>query len=169
MDESSRKILLRLEALCSRAEMCSSAVYDKALKAFGDERDAAERATEVLDSLIADKFVDDLRYASAFAREKSSLTGWGPIKISYALAAKKIDRATIKKALGEVDESRAADRLRALLEAKWKTLRGPDGKTPEDARLKLIKFALSRGYEYDAVKDTVQDICSRHTCGMDIG
>jgi len=41
--------------------------------------------------------------------------------------------------------------LAKLLEAKAKTLKGdPQG------RLKLIKFALSRGYDYDVVKKMVQ-------------
>ena len=158
MDEKSLKVLLRLQALCSRAEMCSSAILGKALKAFGDDPDASSKAHEVLSSLIEDKFVDDLRYSSAFAREKSALSGWGPFKISCALAAKKIDRATIAEALCEVDSAKAGEKLRTLLEAKWKTLRGPDGKTPDGARLRLIRFALSRGYTYDAVQEAVQDI-----------
>ena len=158
MDEKTKRVLLRFEAKCSRAEMCSDDVRAKVLKAFADEPDAAERTDEVMESLLSDRFVDDLRYASAFAREKSSLTGWGPVKIAYALAAKKIPRPVVTEALGGIDGEKSSDRLRKLLENKWKTLTGPDGKIPQDARLKLIKFALSRGYEYDAVRNLLDEV-----------
>ena len=44
----------------------------KALKAMDGDGDAAE---QIVASLVSDRFVDDLRYASAFAREKASISG----------------------------------------------------------------------------------------------
>lgn len=113
-----------------------------------------EAVREIVDSLVKNSFVSDLRYASAFAREKASLTGWGPIKIRFALGAKKIDRATIDAALEEIEPEKANDKLRRLMEQKWKSLQDdPQGK------LKLLKFALGRGYGYDEVKDIADEIC----------
>ena len=104
-------------------------------------------------SLKADRFVDDLRYASAFAREKSSLTGWGPVKIRFALRAKGISEADIAAGLAEIEEDRASSRLESLLRGKWKSLSDdPAG------RLKLIRFALSRGYEYSQVEGIIDGI-----------
>ena len=147
MEEKTKKVLNRLEGQCSKREYCSTDVYAKALK--GLEGDA-EAAREVLESLLADGFVSDLRYATAFAREKSSLTGWGPIKIRYALLAKKIDPATIDEALSETDDDKARQKLERLIEAKRKTLEGDP-----QMKLKLIRFALSRGYDYDKIKDLI--------------
>lgn len=144
MDEAQKKILGKLQALCSKRECCSSDVRAKALKAL--EGDAV-RAGEVLDSLIADKYVDDLRYASAFAREKAHLGGWGPVKIKFALAGKGIDREVISEALEEIDPEASGTKLQSLLAAKARTLEGDP-----QARLKLIKFALSRGYEYNEIQ-----------------
>ena len=127
-----------------RREYCSSDIYRKALlKTEGDE--AAAR--EILQSLKSDGFVSDLRYSSAFAREKAGISGWGRVKISFALRAKGIDRDIINEALEEIDEGKAENRLRKLMESKWKSLDGA-----ADAKLKLLKFALSRGYEYEQVK-----------------
>lgn len=151
MDEKAKKVLSRLEAQCARREYCVSDITAKAVKAMEGD---AEAAREIVDSLVKDAFVSDLRYASAFAREKASLTGWGPIKIRFALGAKKIDRATIDAALEEVEPEKANDKLRRLMEQKWKSLQDdPQGK------LKLLKFALGRGYGYDEVKDIADDIC----------
>ena len=44
----------------------------------------------IVAALVEDGYADDRRYAAAFAREKSSITGWGPVKIRMALSAKGI-------------------------------------------------------------------------------
>lgn len=151
MDEKNRKILSRMEAMCSKREYCKAEAYEKILKYTEGDADAAD---EIMESLVSDKFVDDYRYAAAFAREKSSISGWGPVKIRFALRAKRVGSEAIDAAFGDVDPDKADDRMRKLLEAKWKTLDGdPQGK------LKLIRFALGRGYEYDQVRALVDEIC----------
>ena len=147
------KVLSTLQSLCARKEYCSSEMYKKALKALdGDE----EAAGELLASLVADGFVDDGRYASAFARDKACLDGWGPVKISFQLRGKGIPSETITQALASVDEQKALSRLRELLSAKARTLRGDP-----QLRLKLLKFGLQRGYEYDRLNPVVCDIIGR--------
>ena len=144
MNEQAGKVLSRLQAQCSKREYCSGDVLAKALKALDGN---AALAGEVLDSLVADGFVSDARYASAFAREKAQLDGWGPIKIRHALALKGISREVADAALLEIDEPAADSRLERLMAAKAKLLQGDP-----QARLKLIRYALSRGYEYNQIQ-----------------
>ena len=139
--------LSRLQRLCSKAEYCRADIYRKALKDL--DGDAAE-ASRLVEELIRDRYVDDARYAQAFAREKASLQGWGPVKIRFQLRAKGVSDAVITAALDEIDESSADARLQRLLAAKAKTLEGDP-----QFRLKLIKFGLSRGYEYSKVEDAL--------------
>jgi regulatory protein len=142
------RCLSRLQKLCSKAEYCRADIYRKALKDLeGDE----EAAAQVVEALQADKYIDDARYAAAYAREKATLQGWGPVKIRFQLRGKGVSDAHIAAALEEIEPDKAEARLAKLLESKAKTLKGdPQG------RLKLIKFALSRGYDYDVVKKMVQ-------------
>lgn len=142
------RCLSRLQKLCSKAEYCRADIYRKALKDLeGDE----EAAAKVVEALQAEKYVDDARFASAYAREKATLQGWGPVKIRFQLRGKGVSDAHIAAALEEIEPEKAEARLAKLLETKAKTLKGdPQG------RLKLIKFALSRGYDYDVVKKMVQ-------------
>ena len=145
MDSEQKKVLDRLEAQCSKREYCVSDVRTKAFKALeGDSK----RAAEEVDSLVKDKFVDDARYAGAFAREKSALTGWGVVKIRYALRAKGIAPEIIAEALEDIDAGKAADKLGKLMAAKRKSLEGDP-----QYKLKLIKYALTRGYEYDEIQE----------------
>ena len=151
MDGDTSKVLARLESQCAKREYCSAEMLHKALKLLDGD---ADKASEVLLSLKENKFVDDRRYASAFAREKATLGGWGPVKIRYELGGKKIGREDIDAALAEVDSCEAGKRLEKLMQAKWKTLQADP-----QAKLKLLKFALSRGYDYDSVQKTAEKIC----------
>lgn len=148
--EAVQRLTERMQRLCSKSEHCSKDIYTKLFRAA--EGDAA-LASEILEDLKKDRFVDDARYAAAFAREKSSLTGWGPLKIRQALALKGIKGEAAAAALSEIDPERSSGRLRKLLESKWKSLQGDPS-----ARLKLIRYALSRGYEYDEVKSVTEEI-----------
>lgn len=155
---TSEALLSRLERQCSRCEYCSSDIRKKALSLLaGDARKNGlavqyEQLIAIVDpiveSLKSNGYVDDLRYASAFAREKSGITGWGPVKIRYALKSKEIDTDTIEMAMTEIDSFRAESKLEKLMVTKWKSLEGDP-----QAKLKLIKFALGRGYDYDSVSE----------------
>ena len=147
MDEREKKVFDALSAQCAKREYCTADIRRKALERL--EWDAAA-AEAVVGALASEGFVDDRRYAAAFAREKSSLTGWGPVKIRTALLAKGIPREIALDALGEIDPERASAKLEKVLAAKWSTLRDdPQG------RLKLIRFALSRGYDYEPLRPLI--------------
>ena len=145
-----QKLIDRLRRMCSRREYCMSDILKKAITALDGDRDAAAK---VLDVLVSEKYVDDLRYATAYAREKAMIAGWGETKIRYMLSAKRVDREVIDQALMEIDADKADSRLKKLLENKAKTLR----KDPQ-AHLKLIRFALGRGYKYDDVAKLITSL-----------
>ena len=147
-----KKVLERLQRQCARMEYSVSDIRRKALKAAEGDADAADR---IVASLVADRFVDDRRYAAAFAREKSSLTGWGPEKIRCNLMMKGFSKADIAAALEEVDPESSAAKLEKLVAAKRKSLEGDPF-----IKFKLIKYALSRGYGYDTVAPLVDRILS---------
>jgi len=157
MDEKSKKILDRMQALCSRQECCSSEIRKKLLTKLEGDAGAAQ---EILDALERDSYLDDSRYACAFAREKAAITGWGPAKIRYALASKQISQEDISGALQEIDSDAATEKLKKVLQVKWRSLRCPEKSDPAyyGARIKLIKFALSRGYDYESVSKALSEL-----------
>ena len=138
------KALDRMMALCSRREYCRKEILAKL------SRLEAEDATGIVETLCKERYIDELRYATAFARDKSSLQGWGSLKIRVALQAKGIPAETISAALGEIDASAADARLTALLRNKLHALRG---ESDEATRYrKLLRFGLGRGYDYEQIK-----------------
>ena len=145
-----KKALERLQRQCARMESCTFDVRRKALKAMEGDADAADR---IVSSLVKDRFVDDRRYAAAFAREKSSLQGWGPVKIRFQLRGKGISDEIISEALQEVDPEKAASKLDKLAADKYRLL-----KDDPQCKLKLLKALLSRGYGYDEVEAAVSRV-----------
>ena len=151
MEGDALKVLDKLRRLCSRREYCTSDILKKASEALDGDHNRAE---EVLQVLVSERYVDDLRYASAFARDKASISGWGEVKIKYMLSAKGIAKDVIARALEEIDEGKAESRLEKLLENKWKSLKDdPQGK------MKLIRFALGRGYGYEDISSLLGKVC----------
>lgn len=143
------KVLDNLRRQCSRREYCTADVMKKAEKALEGD---VEQACEVVRILVEERYVDDLRYASAFARDKSSISGWGGSKIRYMLSAKGIPKDIISQALDEIDMQKAGNRMEKLLENKSRSL-----KDDPQWKLKLIRFALGRGYSYDDVNDFLKN------------
>lgn len=142
-----KKLLSRLQAQCAKREYCIKDIRSKALKALDGDEAGTE---EIVESLKADGFVDDARYASAFTREKSELSGWGPVKIRYALAAKGITGDAVARAAEDVDSRRASDKLERAITNKAKSLAGDP-----QWKYKTIRFALGRGYDYDSIAEAL--------------
>lgn len=142
------KVLDRMRNLCSRREYCRSDIMKKALTALDGDCDAAGK---VVDILVAEKYIDERRYASAFARDKASLAGWGETKIRYMLSSKGVPRDVVEQALEDIDDLKARTRLEKLMENKFRSL-----KDDPQCRLKMLRFGLGRGYGYEEVAEVMK-------------
>ena len=145
-----QKVADRMRSLCSRREYCRSDIMKKVMTSLDGDREEAEKIVELL---VSERYIDDLRYASAFARDKASLAGWGEVKIRYMLSSKGISKDVISRALEEIDETKAGERLEKLMENKLRSL-----KEDPQVRLKLLRFGLGRGYSYDEVSSVVEQL-----------
>ncbi len=144
------KVADRMRALCSRREYCCKDVLKKVMTALDGD---AAKAEEVVGKLVEERYVDDRRYATAYARDKASIAGWGATKIRYMLTAKGVDREIIASALEEIDVNRADTRLEKLMENKARSL-----KDDPQRRIKLLRFGVGRGYAYEEVSSMIDRI-----------
>ena len=142
------KVADKMRRMCSRREYCVADIRKKLLVQL--DGNAAE-ADEIIAMLMNEKYVDDLRYASAYARDKASISGWGVVKIRYMLASKGVSADIIASALDEIDSGKAQARLDKLMETKFRTL-----KDDPQCRMKMLRFALGRGYGYEEAASIVE-------------
>ena len=91
-------------------------------------------------------------------REKSSLAGWGVHKIRAGLRAKGIPSDLVEEAVvREYETGAVADRLQELLDRKLRSVSG----TAYEVKGKLVRFGLSRGYDYDIVVEAASRAVAR--------
>jgi regulatory protein len=107
----------------------------------------------VLNTLIENRFIDDSRYAEAYVREKSNLSGWGVRKIAMQLRTKGVSQDIITKALGQLDSSELQLRLQDKLRRKLKCIKA---NSQYELRGKLYRYALSQGYDYEQAIKAMQ-------------
>lgn len=103
---------------------------------------------EILTSLISDGFLNEERFARAFAGGKFRMKKWGRIKIVNELQMRGLTRNCISAGLKEIDQEDYEKTLLHILEQKSGSL---DESNLYVKRDRVSKFAISRGFEPDLV------------------
>lgn len=141
-----QQALMKLTALCSGAEHCSYEMTEKMRRWEIDE----ETQARIMEYLTNEKYVDDSRFCRAFIREKMRFNKWGRRKIEMALFQKRIDKKMASEALDEVDNGEYTAILRPMLRQKERSVKA---NSEYEKNMKLIKFAMSRGFTFDVIKE----------------
>ena len=129
---------------CSKKEYCSADVLAKMRRWELPEKDIAE----IMAFLVKNRFLDDTRFAEAYARDKFRFNRWGKLKIAQMLRRKQVAESGIGQALAALPEEDTDATCMELLRQKNKSIKDED---PYKRKAKLIRFALSRGFEYETV------------------
>lgn len=148
-EKSLNDIRQNLADYCSKMERCKSDVMKK-LRSFPL---SAEEKMAIVQYLVEEGYIDEMRYAKAFASDKLRFDGWGKLKIKYALLQKNIDPSTIDIALNELDEHVYRQILTEELNKKLKTL--PADLDPFTRSHKLFQFGFQRGFESDILDQVI--------------
>lgn len=138
------KALKKIAGMCSRKEYCTREVREKLVRWELSEEDIRE----VMAFLAHHQFVDDRRFALAYAEDKFRFNHWGKQKIALMLRQKGIAPEILREALESLDDAHYDEGCLELLRQKQKNLSEPD---PYQLRAKLTRFALSRGFDYETV------------------
>lgn len=141
----------KAETYCAAAERCVSDVRRK-LQLWGAPAESVER---IIQGLVADNYISEQRYVIAFVREKHRFNRWGTVKIAQALRMKQLPSALVEEALCELDKEEYGASLHALLQKKMKEVKA---RNEYERNGKLIRFALSRGYEMDIILKCLKEI-----------
>lgn len=147
-------MLLRMASLCAASEQSSGDIRGKVLKAglSGEDADA------ILEYLTANKYVDDSRFARAFAADKVRFAGWGRTKIRMHLRAKGIREVITEEAIAAVSDEDYLPALRKALAAKARTADPFDVK----GRASLYRHLASRGFEPSLIVSEIKAYCAAH-------
>ena len=149
--KSAAEALQSLMRLCARGERSTGDAM-RLMRTWGvpeGERQA------VVDRLVAQRFIDNSRYAELYVREKSRLSGWGARKIAMQLRTKGVEKEVIAEALATIDSDEQSDRLAEKLRRKMRTTKA---QSDYEMRGKLLRYALGLGYDYDDASTALDKI-----------
>jgi len=113
---------------------------------------------EVISTLIEEDYLNEERFAKAFAGGKFRMKDWGRKKIYYALKEKKVSEYSIKQAMKEIDEAEYAKNLNELVAEKYESLKDEQYLV---RKKKTIDFLIQKGYEYELVSRAVNQLSEK--------
>lgn len=138
------EVLAKCQFLSAKCEYC---IYDMKQKMYrwGVPADLQQK---VVDSLVEDKFVDDLRFATAYVKDKTRFNHWGRVKTTIMLRQKHIAQSVINEAFAELPEQDYQRAFEVERDKKLKQLRTLE---PFPRRQKTASYLIQKGFEPDMV------------------
>ncbi|MCY7310773.1 MAG: RecX family transcriptional regulator [Chitinophagaceae bacterium] len=140
--------LQKLKHYCAYQERCHSEVKEKLynLGVWKKEHD------EIIASLIEENYLNEERFAVAFAGGRFRIKQWGRVKIKYELKQKQVSDYSIKKALKQIDETDYFKVLNKLAKEKYTSLKSEQHLI---RKKKTINYLIGKGFEMELVRGAV--------------
>ncbi len=141
--------LLKAADYCAYQERSQQEVRDK-LYGYGLHHDEVE---ETLSELITQGYINEERFAKAYAGGKFRVKGWGKRKILQGLKQHRISEYCIKKGMLEIDPDDYFETLMKHVEKKK-----PSIKTDSlyILRGKLTQHLIMKGFEMDLIQEAIK-------------
>jgi regulatory protein len=140
--------LQKLKHYCAYQERCHAEVRDKLYQLGVWKKDH----DELISNLIEAQYLNEERFAIAFAGGKFRMKQWGRVKIKYELKQKQVSDYSIKKALKQIDSDeylRVADKL---AREKYVALKDEQYLI---RKKKTMDFLVQKGYEHDIINGII--------------
>jgi regulatory protein len=144
MDISPEAAAQKARKYCAYQERSQQEVRNR-LYSWGLHRQQVEQTIALL---ITENFINEERFAIAFAGGKFRIKHWGRIKIKAALAQKKVSPYCIKKALEQIPEKDYRNALQKIIVSHGKKIAEKD---PVKKNYRIAQYLLSRGFEKELV------------------
>jgi regulatory protein len=141
--------LKKMQRYCAYQERSHKEVRGKLLDLgiYGDDLEA------ILAELIADNFLNEERFARAYARGKFRMKQWGRRRILQELKFRGVSAYSTRKAMEEIPETDYLETLENVVRKKYDSLKEPDDYKRCN---KTAQYAISRGFEPNLVWQAIE-------------
>ena len=146
--------LPKAQHYCAYQERCHAEVIDK-LYSFGLNKIEVE---QIIVKLIEEDYLNEERFAKAFASDKFRFNKWGRKKIEFQLKMKKVSPYNIKTAMKEIDEDDYIALLQKEAESKLESLKKEKNLRAKSA--KVFQYLIGRGFETSLIGEVLKHIAS---------
>lgn len=138
--------LEKLRKYCAYQERTQQEVRDKFYE-LGLHQKEVEQGISLL---IEEGFINEERFAIAFAGGRFRIKQWGKNKIKSELRIRKLSEYCIRKALSLLDDKDYIKTLEKLIVQKSNSTKGVN---EAQKKYKVARYAIGRGFESELVWD----------------
>ena len=148
---SPKEALVKIQHYCAYQERSHKEVKNKLFE-YGLY---ASEVDEILAQVITDGFLNEERFAKAFAGGKFRIKKWGRLKIKQELEMLGLTSRCVASGLKEIDASDYKKALKALIRKKASQITEKN----EFKRKSLVaRFVIGKGYESEIVWEMVKEL-----------
>lgn len=144
-------ILNKARKYCTYQERSQQELRDK-LYELGLFRKDVE---QVIAAMIEEGYLNEERFAIAYAGGKFRVKQWGKVKIRLALKQKRVSEYCIKKALAQISEKEYESTLQKVIATQSRKI---SEKNILKKNYKLAQYAIGRGFEPEMVWEQLKHI-----------
>jgi len=141
----------KLAHFCEYQERCR---YDVAKKSYALKIPKAE-VSDYIEQLEKSGFLNEKRYIKTFIDSHFTKKKWGAAKIRAALSSKGLKENQYKDLLKEID---AEDYYATALKLAEKKTTSIKSKSPQDHKIKLMRFLMSKGFEQAVIQRVMKKV-----------
>ena len=140
--------LQKLRHYCAYQERCHQEVKEKLFN-LGIRKSQHD---EIVSTLIEENYLNEERYAVAFAGGKWRMKHWGRVKIKYELKQRQVSDYSIKKAMKQIEEEEYLLKLQKIAEERFASLKSEQWIV---RKKKTIDYLILRGFEHEFINQVV--------------
>lgn len=146
-----KQALMKAAGYCAYQERCHEEVKVKLAEwgIYGDD------AGTIMHELVEQNYLNEERFAKAFAGGKFRVKKWGRIKIILELKARKVSDYCLNSAMKEIDEKKYTETLKELAEERINSVKDKNILVRKN---KTAQYLIGKGYEADLVWDILNSI-----------
>ncbi len=150
---TSAQAFVKIASFCAYQERTQQEVRSK-LYEYGIKTDEVE---VIISKLILENFLNEERFAKAFAGGKFRVKKWGRNRIIRELEMRDLSPYCIKSALKEIPEEDYVETIHQIINKKSTEILA---KNLYQKNYKIAQYLISRGFESDLVWDILKEVSS---------
>ena len=150
LSKDEKVILEKMQSFCIYQERCIQEVKKKLTRL----QVIAKTKSKIIDHLIEDDYLNEVRFAKSFIQGKLRIKKWGRIKLNYELRIRGIKKFIIDEEINKISKEDYYDYFNEFSNNKIKTLKG----SKEQKKRSFVNYFTYRGWENNLIYEKLNEI-----------
>ena len=150
LSKDEKVILEKMRSYCMYQDRCVQEVIKKLTRL----QVIAKTKSKIIDHLIEDDYLNEVRFAKSFIQGKLRIKKWGRIKLNYELSIRGIKKFIIDEEINKISKVDYYQYFNEFSNNKIKTLTG----SKEQKKRSFVNYFTYRGWENNLIYEKLNEI-----------